>query len=250
MFETLSDGGDMNLIGSGPGLQNVPLVPMERLRHLRLSSNDPLLFLLTRIRAPLLESIMLQYAWIPEGYGGRDHTQADVVYSFPSLTSLTLLDTTCDSRNSLWHFAQMTSAVRHLNVIHSDSYVADGVLGSMQDLSGQNAAWPYLETLVADFELANGINMNTLFAFLYSHQRKDDGLITRISDTRAKLWKETMYPQITYETMADRFTIEEVPEEELRAPKPWPPGGDGILGRRIDLETDPFVTKSILASRH
>jgi hypothetical protein len=120
----------------------------------------------------------------------------------------------------------------------------------MPDLSSQNAVWPHLETLVADFGFMDVASSNALFSFLKRHRRRDAGLTMRIPDTRAKAWKETEHPQITYTAMSDLCTVEEVPEEELRGPKPWPPGGDGVLGRRIDLEADPFVTKPIAFSLH
>lgn len=48
MFDTMCD--------SDIPLEDIPLIPMERLRHLRLSDNDPVFKLLRIVRAPLLES--------------------------------------------------------------------------------------------------------------------------------------------------------------------------------------------------
>jgi hypothetical protein len=236
MFETLCDSDTL--------MDGIPLIPMERLRHLRLSDNDTMLFLLKLLRAPLLESIMLQHAWIPVGYGGRSNAPDVAFYSFPSLNSIALFDLPCDSLDSLRHFMRMTSAVRHVTVIHSESDPLDGALGQMYGPFDQNPVWPYLETLTVHFEHRGDTVMeNVLAIFLRSHQRRDAGMTLRISDTRATAWKEVGNPQTTYATISELCTIEELPERELRDLKPWPPGGDGVLGRRIDLEADPFTIK-------
>ena len=236
MFDTLCDS-DMIMEG-------IPLIPMERLRHLRLSNNDTMIFLLKILRAPLLESIMLQYAWIPVGYGGRGDAQDVDIYSFPSLASIALFDLPCDSLHSLRHFMRMTSAVRHVTIMHSDSDGLDGALGQIYGHSNQNPVWPHLESLTIDFQHRDTIMENDVLAvFLTNHQRRDADLKLRISDTQAMAWKEVGHPQTTYATIAELCTIEELPERELRDLKPWPPGGDGILGRRIDLEADPFTIK-------
>jgi hypothetical protein len=57
MFETLCDD---EMVTEG-----IPLIPMERLRHLRVRDNATMLFLLKILRPPLLESIILQNAYIP-----------------------------------------------------------------------------------------------------------------------------------------------------------------------------------------
>jgi len=238
MFETLCDD---NMV-----MEGIPVIPMERLRHLRVSDNDTMVFLLKILRAPLLESIMLQDAWIPVGYDGRSSAQDAAIYSFPSLASIALFDVPCDSLNSLRYFMKMTSAVRHVTIIHSNSDPLDGALGQRQMYppSDQDSVWPHLETLTVDFEHRHTVLDHVLAEFLTSHQRRDADLTLRISDTQATAWKEVRHPQTTYATIAELCTIEELPERELRDPKPWPPGGDGVLGRRIDLEADPFTIKS------
>jgi len=225
-------------------LEMESLIPMERLKHLRISDGDSTMVLVLQIlRAPLLESIMLQHAWIPVRYGGRRNTQDAATYSFPSLTSIVLIDLTCGSQGSFRHFMRMTSAVRHLAIIHSESHVLDGALGRMSGPSDQKSIWPHLETLTVNFALMdNGIE-SALATFLKSHQRSDAELTLRISDTKAMEWKEDGHPQTRYLAISKLCNIEEFPVKELRDPRPWPPGGDDVLARRIDPEGDPFTIK-------
>jgi hypothetical protein len=114
----------------------------------------------------------------------------------------------------------------------------------MYSPSDQDPVWPHLETLTFDFEHRDIVVGHILAGFLTSHQRRDADLTLHISDTRATAWKEVGHPQTTYATIAELCTIKELPERELRNLKPWPPGGDGVLGRRIDLEADLFTIKS------
>jgi len=74
---------------------SIPLIPMERLRHLRLSDNAAVLHLLRIVRAPLLETIMSEYAYSL----GNDCRMQGTIYSFP-LNSLVLFDTLQDAIRS------------------------------------------------------------------------------------------------------------------------------------------------------
>ena len=244
MFETWCES--TNVMGGTPEV--VPLILMKRLKHLRLSDNVPVLHLLKIVRAPLLETIMSEYTFS----SGNDRHAQGGIYSFPSLASLVLFDIRFESLDSLRIFMEMTSAVRHLTIVHRNSRVIDGVLGKMPYSSDQNPSpvWPHLETLTIDSR-SNGMDIlieDVLPMFLKSHQRGDAGLTLRISDTRARGWKQVGYPQMIYATFAELCTIEKVPVKELYDPMPWPPGGDGVLGRRIDLEAVPFAIKPILDS--
>jgi len=250
MFQTLCESDDV-MEGM---LEGIPLIPMERLKHLRLSDNIAVFYLLKIVRAPLLETIMAENALISVGY---DHHAQGAIYSFPSLTSLTLFDTTCESLDCLRNFMEMTSAVRHITIIHRYSTVIHGVLGNMRHPSNQNPFWPHLETLTVDFELeAFDTEIEKAFSvFLKSHQRRDAELTIRISDIQAVAWKGdadrksgrkaiawtiSRSRHTMYATVAELCTIETFPLKEWYDPKPWPPGGDGVLGRRIDLEHSPL----------
>ena len=220
-------------------VEGIPLIPMERLKHLRLSDSVPVLHLLKIVRAPLLETIISKHILS----SGNDCHAQGAVYSFPSLTSLVLFDTTFVSPDPLRNFMEMMSAVRHLAIIDSNPRVIMGVLGKMPSDQNSSPVWPHLETLTID---STSNDTDTLIEdflpiFLKSHQRGDAGLTLRISDTRARGWKLVGYPQTTYAAFADLCTIEKVPVKKLYDPMPWPPGGDGVLGRRIDLGAAPFA---------
>lgn len=250
MFQTLCESTNV----MEDSLKGIPLIPMNRLKHLRLSDNDAVFHLLKIVRAPLLETIMSENALISVGY---DHHPRDVIYSFPCLTSLVLFDATCESLDALRNFMEMTSAVRHVTIVHRDSNVIHGVLGNMDHPCNQNPFWPHLETLTVDFELDildTGIE-NIFSVFLKSHLRRNADLTIRISDIQAMAWKGD--PQrkpgmqapawksirsrhAMYATVDELCPIETFPVKEWYDPRPWPPGGDSMLGRRIDLEHSPL----------
>ena len=256
-FETLCESDDV-MEGM---LEGIPLIPMERLKHLRLRCDDAVFYLLRIVRAPLLETIMSQNATISMGY---DHHAQGAIYSFPSLTSLVLIDVTCDSLDSLRNFMEMTSAVRHITIIHrGDTSVFDGVLCTMHYSSNQNPFWLHLEILTVDFELHTfDTEIEKAFSvFLESHQRRDVDLTVRISDIQVMAWKRDADHEpgmkvsawktrrsrhAMYATVAELCTIETFPLKEWYDPEPWPPGGDGVLGRRINLEPSP-LDRDILA---
>jgi hypothetical protein len=193
MFETWCES--TNVMGGRPEV--VPLIPMKRFRHLRLSDNVPVLHLLKIVRAPLLETIISEHTFS----SGNDRHARGGIYSFPSLASLVLFDIRFESLDSLRIFMEMTSAVRHLTIIHRNSRVIDGVLGKIPYPSDQNPSpvWPHLETLTIDSR-SNGMDIlieDVLPMFLKSYQHGDAGLTLRISDTRARGWKQVGYPQTT-----------------------------------------------------
>jgi hypothetical protein len=106
------------------------------------------------------------------------------------------------------------------------------------------------------FQLTSIFDIENAFSvFLKSHQRRDADLTIRISDIQAMVWKgdadcksgikitawKTPRKRHTmYATVGELCTIETFPVKEWYDSKPWPPSGDGVLGRRIDLEDPPL----------
>ncbi|KIM49742.1 hypothetical protein M413DRAFT_6646 [Hebeloma cylindrosporum] len=231
MFEAFCD--------TDVALERIPLITMDRLKHLRLRDSDAVFRFLGIVRAPLLESIMCEQAIISVGC---NHAQGDT-YSFPSLTSLVIFDATVKSLDCLRNFMEMTSAVRHVTILHSrDSEAMDGILGKMCGPADQIPFWPHLETLTINVKEGGTAVKKAFSVFLKHHQRQGADLTLRISDTDAMIWKETSarHGPTMYSTVAGLCIIEEFPAKEWYDPKPWPPGGDGVLSRRIDLDHSPL----------
>ena len=107
------------------------LILMGRLRHLHISGNESIL---PTIRAPLLETLILQNMWI------EAEEDPSTMYSFPSLTSLSLFDVTFLAiDDSLRYLALRTSAARQINIVHAGSDPIQGILSAIRDLPSQVA---------------------------------------------------------------------------------------------------------------
>jgi hypothetical protein len=219
---------------------NTPIF-MNRLRHLRISDSVTLYRLLPTIRAPLLETLVLRNMWIELDVDPFTDTKEPNVYSFPSLTSISLLDISCNSGDSLLYFALMTSAVRTITIVHQSDAIS-GVLHTTQGLPSQMALWPHLETLICDLGRFDLGNLEILFEFL-KHPKNTGDLRLRISDVGMAAVEEFVLPDSRFAEVLATCLIEGVPEMELRNVVPWPPGENGVLGKRIDLEADSFSTR-------
>jgi hypothetical protein len=215
---------------------------MRRLQHLHISGNEDLSMyqLLPTIRAPLLETLVLQNMWIEADYDPSN------MYSFPLLTSLSLLNITFELDYSLWYLALRTSAARQITIVQAESGVIQGVFNAIQDFHSQVALWPQLEILICNLGRYNLGNLGMLFKFL-KHRKSTGDLTLRISDIWMEGVKGWFLEDPEFAGVFATRLIEEVPEKELRNVGPWPPGGSDLLGKRINLEANSFLNPLITA---
>jgi len=224
----------------GPnGMGNATIV-MNRLRHLRIKDSPAVFQLLPTIRAPILETLVLRDAWINFRPDSTTNIHVPNVYSFPSLASLSLNDVSCRPGHSMRYFTLMTSAVRQINVAHTTSYGTHGVLRYIvEQLSTEVIVWPHLENLICDLGRVDLDSANTLLKIVMQKSHTA-GLTLRVSEFGMKAVKELILPDPNF---AGVLTIEEVTKMELGNLGSWPPGGNGLLSKRIDLEADSFSTR-------
>jgi hypothetical protein len=218
------------------------LILMGRLRHLHISGEEALSMyeLLPTIRAPLLETLILQNIWI------EAEEDPSTMYSFPSLTSLSLLDVTFDIDDSLRYLALRTGAARQITIVHAESNPSQGIISAIRDLPNQVVLWPQLENLICDLGRYNLGCLGMLFKFL-KHRKSTGDLTLRISDVWMEGVKGWFFEDPEFAGVLATCVVEDIPEKELRNVGPWPPGGNGLLNRRIDLEGDSFLNPFIAA---
>ncbi|KIM49699.1 hypothetical protein M413DRAFT_21864 [Hebeloma cylindrosporum] len=220
-------------------MRNHPIL-MNSLRHLRIDYSEDLCRLLPIIRAPLLETLVLLNMSIGFAPSVIPFRTDMPVYSFPSLTSLSLLHKRCDAEpESLWHFVLMTNAARKITVLRGSNLKKGILYNIVQGLPSRMPLWPHLETLTCDFGPLARDFLDVPFEFQLL--RKNTEVLTLVtSENWMVALKNHALPNSTF---AGLLAIEAVSEGELRHIAPWPPGAHSLSGKRIGFETDRITTR-------
>ncbi|PPQ78366.1 hypothetical protein CVT25_011650 [Psilocybe cyanescens] len=202
--------------------EGLPLITMSSLKHLRYSDNDFLTLLLPYLRLPVLESLSLRNIWVPEEFGTTvptpPPTSSKPGYFFPSLTTVTLIDSTASTIAAARYFMHLTKRTQTL--LLSVDEPDENILAVLLPYSPHKECWPKLSTLIANLNSEDEIE----FVIELAVSRPKKALRLKMFEELERAWR--MEEPEQFARLEAACTLDTLGNEDQEMLKPvWPPGG-------------------------
>ncbi|KDR82053.1 hypothetical protein GALMADRAFT_135430 [Galerina marginata CBS 339.88] len=172
------------------------LITMNNLTHFRYSDTEGLALFLPYFRAPLLETLILQNDWFPEEFGASAE-----LYVFPSLRSVSLIETTAATPQVALHFARMTESATEILFSQDELDESLFMILNFMSVSLPNINfWTKVKLLTCNSSFQSHIPYFVTFARAHSK----NGFVLRIFDSLDECWKDEYDDE--YEELAEVST--------------------------------------------
>ncbi|PPQ95946.1 hypothetical protein CVT26_016112 [Gymnopilus dilepis] len=219
------DGPTLDLFAEAPILMN-------DLKHLRLGLDAHLSFVLTLIRAPVLQTLVLHgFTLPPDGYSLPSEDDPDA-YVFPALKSVSFTALSCaNSARAALYFARMAGSATDI-CIRQDGEYDEGIFEVLlNDLDLNQRYWTTLKHLTLGHCVAEDLEDIVRFAFEHS----TTNLVVHVARDTFVTWQGYDTEIVSIEALKKVCTIDVM--NSLRHPLwsgIWPPEGPSYIDRLSD----------------
>ncbi|KAH9483522.1 hypothetical protein JR316_0002990 [Psilocybe cubensis] len=227
---------------------DLPLITMNVLEHLRYE-NDAMTLLLPYLRLPALQSLVLRNVWLPEELGQTVPVpvpKPGTGYFFPSLTTLTLIDSTTSTVLAGRFFAHLTKRAK--TVLLSIEEPEENILIPLYSYLPKEC-WPELSTLILNLSTDDDVQLIIELA-TKGPNRRGKKVQVWLCDVLEKTWREDYRARFArLEEACTIKTLSETPSSTLEADEQcvwdmlspvWPPASGERVYPGYTNNDDPF----------
>ncbi|KDR82029.1 hypothetical protein GALMADRAFT_240466 [Galerina marginata CBS 339.88] len=233
LLSNLSLAGD---VVAHPHASATSPITMGNLLHFRCGGCGVLPFFLPLLRAPLLQTLIIQNDGFNDLFLESVGASAEP-YAFPALQTISLLNITFDTLAAAWYFARMTESATEILLSEEESWQT--LLSALQcsEEYPEKTYWSKVKLLTCDF---CHWNINDYTTFLeFAKARSKNGLIIRIFDRLDCCWRQDLARE--YDVLKEICTVEVMDVTNNPFSQPWPPGAYNYLHDSEDFfRVDPY----------
>ncbi|KAF8901524.1 hypothetical protein CPB84DRAFT_1708404 [Gymnopilus junonius] len=213
-------------------------IKMGSLKHLRFGSNDALIFILSVLHAPLLETLFLDNIWLPFdmvtipvatdiGHGS---------HAFPLLKSVSFSQVHSSSvyPHETLYFARMLESATEICICNK-SYVDSMFETLLNDRDLNQKYW----TNVKHVTLCPRVAKELEDVIRFAADRPENGLVVHVSEETVKYWKKYKTEYTSVDVLKKWCSIDVIHSMNPPWSGPWPPGDCTPIDRLSD-GGDPF----------